>query len=179
MRKCTICTHSNVSEINHLLIQSTPYRDIAGQYGTSKSALERHRAGCIPAHLLRAKETAEVLDAGNLMARLSSLEQETHEILRESRRASKPVKCPDCGSAVRVKDNDTALKAISRIEAQLKLFAELRGMLVKRLDARVSFRDAIDNATPEEVKGYLAEMQARRAAAIAAGNYLPTVLSLT
>jgi hypothetical protein len=167
MMKCTICTHAHATEINQLLIQSTPYRDIAGRFGISKSTVERHRMRCLPAHLVKAAEAEGVTDASSLMARLRGLEQETRDILYEARTGVKHANCPKCGEAVAVKggNSDIALKAIGRLEAQLKLAAELAGLLIKRLDHRVSFKESLELATMEEVEALLAEMETRRAAA--------------
>ena len=167
MKRCTICANANITEINQLLIQGTSYRDISGRFRTSKSAIERHRAGCLPAHLLKAQESEEILDANGLMARLRGLERDTRAILNEERSTVKHAKCPKCGEEIALKggNNDIALKAIGRIETQLKLSAELAGLLIKRLDHRLSFREALEHATTEEVAALLTEMETRRAAA--------------
>ena len=38
-RVCTICTHKSRAKIDQALVTRRPFRDIAGQYGVSKSAL--------------------------------------------------------------------------------------------------------------------------------------------
>lgn len=42
-RPCTICTHTERAAIEAGLEAGQPLRDIAGAYGTSKTALHRHR----------------------------------------------------------------------------------------------------------------------------------------
>jgi hypothetical protein len=41
-RPCTICTHNERAAIEAMLQAGQPLRDIAGAYGTSKTALHRH-----------------------------------------------------------------------------------------------------------------------------------------
>ena len=41
---CTVCKHPKLQEINSALIQATPNRRIATQYGLSEAARRRHRA---------------------------------------------------------------------------------------------------------------------------------------
>ncbi len=44
MRTCTVCRHEKRDEIDKALLRGTPLREIAGQHGTPKSALHRHKA---------------------------------------------------------------------------------------------------------------------------------------
>jgi hypothetical protein len=42
-RTCSVCGHPDRQGIDQALAAHEPYRDIAGRFGTSKSALQRHR----------------------------------------------------------------------------------------------------------------------------------------
>jgi hypothetical protein len=42
-RTCSVCGHPERQGIDQALAAHEPYRDIAGRFGTSKSALHRHR----------------------------------------------------------------------------------------------------------------------------------------
>jgi len=53
MRTCTICGHRLRESIEAALVRGTSLRDIAGRFGTSKSAIERHQKGCIGAMSVR------------------------------------------------------------------------------------------------------------------------------
>ena len=46
-RSCTICVHKQKLKIEGEILDKIPLRDIAGRYGTSKSALQRHRDTCM------------------------------------------------------------------------------------------------------------------------------------
>ena len=67
MNKCAICSHPDRAAIDAGLVAKTPIRSIAGQFGTSKSSLDRHRKH-IPAALVQAKQASEVADATSLMS---------------------------------------------------------------------------------------------------------------
>ncbi|MFA5112205.1 MAG: hypothetical protein WC443_12410 [Desulfobaccales bacterium] len=41
-RRCTVCSHDSLADIDQALMQGYPLRDLAGQYGLSSSALSRH-----------------------------------------------------------------------------------------------------------------------------------------
>ena len=116
-RICTVCASTQREEINAALISTgSSFRDLATRYLVSTSALQRHKAGHLPATLLKAVAVAEVVEAGTLLERLKALNRETAAILQEARAA---------GS----KDNELALKAIARVEKQLELEGRLLGEL--------------------------------------------------
>src|SRR5919108_3542686 len=50
-RVCTICIHPARAAIDDGLEAGQSLRDISGQYGLSKSAVDRHRGSHLPAHL--------------------------------------------------------------------------------------------------------------------------------
>ena len=113
-RVCTICSHEEREAINAALLSEEALRNIAQRFGTSTTALHRHKEGHIPPHLARAQDAAEVVQADGLLDRLQSLNTETMLILREAREGD---------------DNELALKAIARAEKQLELQAKLLGEL--------------------------------------------------
>jgi len=116
-RTCTVCSHSRRSEIDTALVRPDSLRAIAGRFGTSKSALERHRAKCISEQLSKAQELSDVAAASNLVDELLKLTRKTGEVLAR---------------ALREKDGDLALKAIARLERQLELKGRLLGQLEER-----------------------------------------------
>ncbi len=72
MKSCGICSHPERAAIDAALIDGTSLRSIAGQFGTTKSALDRHRKH-IPAALTKAKQAEEVADATSLLSRVERL----------------------------------------------------------------------------------------------------------
>lgn len=55
-RPCSICSHSERLEIDRLLLQGTSYRDIAGRFGLSKTAIFRHKESHIGTDLRDVRE---------------------------------------------------------------------------------------------------------------------------
>ena len=105
-RTCTICTHSERTEIDQALLAGEAFRHIAARFGTSASALLRHKKADIPATLARAKQADEEVRAETLFERLQSLSAETNAILGEAR-----------GSG----NHAVALQAIGKSEKLLEL----------------------------------------------------------
>src|SRR5258708_36325406 len=67
-RTCLACRHDARAAIDAALVTAAAsLRDIAGQYGLSKSALARHAADHLPAHLAHAADAAEGTDAERLV----------------------------------------------------------------------------------------------------------------
>lgn len=62
-RKCSVCNHPDRGEIDKALVtRSASMRDVAGQYGVSRSALSRHKTNHLP-RLVQAAEVAEAAQA--------------------------------------------------------------------------------------------------------------------
>jgi transposase-like protein len=113
-RICTVCAHAKREAVDAALLASEPYRDIAGQFGLSKSAVERHRQDHIAPTLAKAAEAEDATSGDSLLAKLTAINRETQAILKEARAD---------------KNSDIALKAIARVEKQLELEAKLLGEL--------------------------------------------------
>ena len=63
MARCSICNHPNRAAIDKALVtRSASMRDVAGQYGVSRSALSRHKTNHLP-RLVQAAEVAEAAQA--------------------------------------------------------------------------------------------------------------------
>jgi hypothetical protein len=114
-RKCTICIHPQCSEIDRMLVEGdSTLREIADRFVVSRSSVARHKNNHLPAHLVRAREVRQVIDADDLLERLRVLQRETGAILWEARRAE---------------DSALALRVIARAEKQIELKARLLGEL--------------------------------------------------
>ena len=80
-RTCTICRHDRRTDIDKALVVRTPFRDIAGQHGVSKSALVRHHDDHLPASLVRAQRAREMAQADELLAQVLDLKDRAETIL--------------------------------------------------------------------------------------------------
>jgi len=116
-RSCSVCGHSERSQIDKEIIAGIAYRDISGRFQLSKSAVERHANGCIAAVVSRSRELVDQVTAETLAGELRTLRETTLGVLEEARSSS---------------DHNLALKAIARLEAQAELCAKLLGELVER-----------------------------------------------
>lgn len=121
-RSCSICRHADRDAIDRALVEGQPYRDIAGLYDLSKSAVERHGRSHLPATLTNAAEAEEVARADSLLAQLRALQERALGILAKAE-----------GSG----DFRTALLAIREARGCLELFARLAGELQTGTDLRV------------------------------------------
>ena len=72
-RVCTVCRHIQRQEIDKALVARRAFRDIAGQYKVSKSALVRHHDDHLPAALVKAKEAPEAAQADALLTQVVDL----------------------------------------------------------------------------------------------------------
>ena len=116
-RSCTLCTHASREEIDHSIIAGQPYRDIAGRWAVSKSAVERHAGEHLAAAIARASEITDAMTADRLIAELRTLREVTLGVLEEARTGA---------------DHGMALKAIARLERQAELIGRLAGELIER-----------------------------------------------
>jgi predicted Zn-ribbon and HTH transcriptional regulator len=151
---CTICRHASRDEIDQALIAGESFRNIAKRYGTSATALFRHRSRDLPTALVKAKDASETVRADTLLERLKTLNTETLTIFREARAAG-------------TRDNELALKAIARVERQLEFEARLLGELDE--SAKIAVGVSVTSREPqsgrisalEELKNHLARLHER------------------
>ncbi|MGI6308457.1 MAG: hypothetical protein ACOX1X_07690 [Dethiobacteria bacterium] len=113
-RKCTICEHAKVNEINKALLAGDSFRNIAKRYGVSTAALHRHKSNHIPAALTQAREAKEVAQADNLLAQVQELQAKALSILRQAEAAG---------------ELRTALQGVREARSCLELLAKLQGEL--------------------------------------------------
>jgi len=104
---CSICTHPDREAID-LALLTTPLRDIAAQYGVSKSALQRHRTTHLAALAAQSRHVFSqriALAAPRLRDRLEELHAHAEEIFQSSAGI----------------ENSTALRAVSVMTRQVDM----------------------------------------------------------
>lgn len=116
-RVCSICQHPDRDAIDRRLVEGATYRDIAGQFRLSKSAVERHRESHLPAKLVRAQEVRELTEADALLRRMLQLEQRARQILDQAQASG---------------DLRSALSGIREARNTLELLAKIAGELDER-----------------------------------------------
>jgi hypothetical protein len=113
-RTCTICKHAQRDELDAALVAGESFRSIAERYGTSATALHRHKARDIPRALARVMETENLDSNANLLGQVRDLISSAHGILSEAEGRG---------------DHRTALMAIREARGTLELLGKITGQL--------------------------------------------------
>ncbi len=121
-RTCTICTSDQRQAIDAALVAGDPFRNIAERFGTSATALTRHKAEHLPAKLAKAHDAKEAAHANTLLDEIRALRGKAVSILLAAERAG---------------DLRTALLAIREARSCVELLAELEGELSRRPEVHV------------------------------------------
>jgi hypothetical protein len=113
-RTCTVCNHKDVDEINKHLLFGESFRNISKHFGTSESALFRHKESHIPEILAKSKEAEERTNSDNLFKQIGyyEIEAKRYKSLAESD-----------GNI------DLALKAVDRAIKCIELYAKVQGLI--------------------------------------------------
>jgi hypothetical protein len=109
-RRCSICSHEHLEEIDQALVEGAALSETAAKYRVSDDALSRHRANHLPDALLKAQGAKEAVRADDLLSQVRDLQARTLAILEEAH---------DSG------EHRTALSAIGQARANLELQARL------------------------------------------------------
>jgi hypothetical protein len=111
MKTCSICSHQDRPAIDRALVDGASLRAIAGQYGTNKSALDRHRKHLAPA-LTIAKQAERVTEATSLLSRVERIMGRLEMI---------------CEASTRERDWLPAIAASRELRSCLELLGKLSG----------------------------------------------------
>jgi hypothetical protein len=88
-RPCTVCSHPKRAEIDEAILSGTAIRDIAGQWGLGKSAVDRHRSHLGTA-LVEAQERrieSEGALADHLLTQAKQVNRDLRAALQETKNA--------------------------------------------------------------------------------------------
>ena len=116
-RTCTVCRHPDRPAIDMMLVNHRPFRDIAGRFNVSKSAVLRHHDDHLPEALTQAKAASETANADDLLAQVRALRSKAMSLLLAAERAG---------------DIRTALAGVREARATLELLLEVE----QRIDRR-------------------------------------------
>lgn len=110
---CRICPREDRERIDADLIAGRALRDIAGQTGTSKSALDRHKEH-VSARMSKAADAREVTEGGRLLRKLEALEARASRLLDDAERTGQLA---------------PAASLLRELRELLKVFGEISGEL--------------------------------------------------
>lgn len=145
MKTCTLCTHPQRAEIDPELVNGTSLRNIAQRFGTSATALHRHKKHLAPA-LAVAREAAQVADADSLLNTVKRLLADAQRLTAQAEQAQQL---------------DIALRGIREVRGVLELLGKLSGELQtgtqigigingRSLDPAQQVRDLLDEIVFDE-----------------------------
>lgn len=145
MKSCTLCSHAQRTEIDQELVFGTSLRNIAVRFGTSATALHRHKKHLAPA-LAVAREAAQIAHADSLLDSVKSLLADAQRLTAQAEQAQQL---------------DVALRGIREIRGVLELLGKLSGELqtgtrigigvgVQAGDRDAQFRAFLDSMLEED-----------------------------
>jgi DNA-binding transcriptional ArsR family regulator len=114
MQICSVCQRPEAAEIAAALMSGDSVRAVAERFGLSKSAVHRHLGSCLAAQVAEARREGKRVSAAELVTRLQEVTAETRELLEAAKEKG---------------DLPAALRAIARLEHQLRLEGEFAGEL--------------------------------------------------
>lgn len=131
-RHCLVCSSDSRAAIDAALIDPhCSFRAIASQFGVTTMSLQRHRNHHLVEAVRQNQELYAMLTATNLLARLSSLDETTMELLAEARQAG---------------DLRTALAAIRESRGNVESYARIG--ILGEVEERLARLEAQPRLTP-------------------------------
>lgn len=114
MMICKICAHGDRAAIDKALIEQRSLRDVAGQFGVSRSALDRHKKH-IPKALAEVKRAETVAESTSLLSRVEKLMSRCEAICEKATAAGKWA-----GAAMAAKEVRGCLELLGKISGELQ-----------------------------------------------------------
>ena len=108
---CGVCRLPNRHQAEEALLAGEPLRNVAKRFGTSSTALYRHKEAHLPAKLIKAAESREIDSAESLTAKLQAIETEARRLGQKAEKAG---------------DTRTALVAIRELVRLIELAARIQ-----------------------------------------------------
>jgi hypothetical protein len=122
LKVCTICANPKRTEIDAALVVGCSLRDVAGQFGLSRSAVHRHQEH-VPRALAKAKQAREVAEAGTLLGRIETLIRDCRTIAQKAQKA---------------RQWHPAVSALREVRCWLELLGLISGEIKKQEGVNVS-----------------------------------------
>src|SRR6266567_1808760 len=139
MMTCKICSRPDRAAIDKAIVDQRSLRDIAGQYGVSRSAVDRHKPH-IPKALSKAKQAETVAESTSLLSRVEKLMARCEHIYE---------------TAIEAGELTGAVGATREIRGCLELLAKLSGELKPggvTVNNNLSLSATVERMTNEELE---------------------------
>ncbi len=138
-RACTICSHPEREAINRELVESVPFRKISERFGTSITALHRHKTDHLPGKLVMAREAQEIAEADDLLGQVRDIHARTLAILEAVEATG---------------EHRTALAAIREARSNLELLAKLIGELDESPTVNILISPVVQQVIVQALEAY-------------------------
>ena len=153
-----MCRHPEREAIDRALVDGATVRDIAGHYGVSKTAAQRHKEAHIPPLVAQAHDAAEVFSADALTAQITGLLSRGFAILDKSERGDS---IPDMCAAMR--EVRGVLTLIAKVTGEIQTapainivqtpeWVQVQTVILQALapypEARIAVADALEVSEP-------------------------------
>jgi len=136
-RTCSVCGHPDRPAIDAALVGGESLRNIAQQFGTSATALHRHRAEHLPAALVAAQDAVEASQADSLLAQLRGLLGRADDQYAVARGiVGKAVAADDLRAATAALQAGNG--ALREARGCVELLAELEGEISRRPEVSIT-----------------------------------------
>ena len=109
-RRCPVCDHEDLAEINSALAANEPLRTITDRWSVSKTDLMRHRNQHLPVSAVMTEQAEEVTRPNDLLDQIRDLQEHIQAILDR---------------ATEAEELSIALEAIGEARDNLELLAKL------------------------------------------------------
>jgi hypothetical protein len=118
MNTCRICANKERSAIDERLVAGRGVREVAAEFGFSKSSVHRHRTNCLKRLLTKAdsSQSRELRRADQLLGKLDKLLKEALSVARRAKRGG---------------DDALLLKALNEARDTVRLMGEFTGAKVE------------------------------------------------
>ena len=116
-RRCSVCVHPLVSDINIGLARGAEYRGLARKYTVGEDAIARHHLDHLPAALAEAAKKRDIREALDVVHELELANRATKKVLKD---------------ALNRGALNTSLLAVDRLVKQVELVLRVTGELDER-----------------------------------------------
>ena len=157
-RKCSVCEHIQVKEIDKSLVNGTGLRKIAKRFSLSTTAVYRHKKH-LNGTLIKASEIKKITHADNLMEQISNLQSRALNILSKTEQAQ------DWRAATgAIREARGCLELLCRLAGELKevqtvnvivspQWVELRTTIIEALEPHPEAKFAVLGALQGKLNG--------------------------
>ena len=157
-RKCSVCEHIQVKEIDKSLVNGTGLRKIAERFSLSTTAVHRHKKH-LNGTLIKAREVMKITHADNLLEQVKYLQEKSLHILSKAEEIGDYRACTSAINEAR-----KCLELLGKLAGELQdgqtvnvivspQWVELRTTIIKALEPHPEAKFAVLRALQGNLNG--------------------------